>query len=63
MFKLKKILGARCNAPEIVEISIMVSNEVHAGRLYAFANQMIIDHDGTEYPTVFIPIETVVAYS
>lgn len=59
MFKLKKILGARCNAPEIVEISAEVSGEVCPGNFYYFFSQRIIDHDGAEHANVFTPIERV----
>lgn len=59
MFKLKKILGARCNAPEIVEITAEVTGEVRPGRFYYFSAQRIIDHDGMEYTNVFTPVESV----
>ena len=62
MFKLKKILGARCNAPEIVEITIQLSCDVHAGKIYTFATQVITNHDGTERLVAFIPIEDVYGY-
>ena len=60
MFKLKKILGARYNAPEIVEIAIEVNSECHPGYFYVFNGQKLLDHDGTECKNVFTPIESVI---
>lgn len=60
MIKLKKILGARCNAPEIVEIETEIGGECRPGQFYFLYGHKLLDHDGTEQKAVFVPIETVI---
>ena len=57
MFKLKKILGARNNNPEIVEIDVVVAADCIPGRLYIFNGDNLCLHNGTKSNVVFIPIE------
>ena len=58
MFKLIKILGARYNAPEIVEIEAELSGNCDAGYFYFLDNYGIFPHTGDETTNVFVPIET-----
>jgi hypothetical protein len=58
MFKLIKILGARYNAPEIVEIEAELSGICVAGYFYFLDNYSILPHTGEETTNVFVPIET-----
>ena len=57
MFKVIKILGAKCNAPEIVGIDVELSGPCEAGQLYFFDNYSILPHTGAEFKNIFIPIE------
>ena len=59
MFKLIKILGAKCNAPEIVEVETEFGFECIPGRFYNLDGGSMFDCDGDETSLMFAPIERV----
>ena len=60
MFKLIKIIGAKSNAPEIVEIEAELMNECLPGGLYIVTGGLISNHTGITSGLVFCPIEHVI---
>ena len=59
MFKLKKILGARNNNPEIVEVEVTTTIDCVPGRLYCISAGSINIHAGMKASVIFTPIEYV----
>ena len=57
MFKLLKILGARCNAPEIVEVEVELDAECFPGRFYTIEGGKLKNNDGSTNCAIFVPIQ------